>query len=123
MKGVAYCLTRGCNGRRPRKRGSAPMSRRVVRQTVVKPGLSLRKVWEDEHALEFEVTIADGASIFVTRAYGGLEVVAEMLASLERFKSQIHGGIYDLRLGAFGPEFAGGALEAVSISTNAVAST
>jgi hypothetical protein len=61
---------------------------------------------------EIEITVSDGDSTFRVRAYAGHETLKETIEALDVFKDQVHGGIYDLRLGGSGPEFAGGAFHA-----------
>jgi hypothetical protein len=78
----------------------------------VKQGITLKKVWSDEDLIEFEAAASDGFSTFRTRVYVGRGNLAELIEGLNRFKGQIHGGIHDVRLGSFGPEYANGAFHA-----------
>ena len=75
-------------------------------------GISFNKIWFDEDLIEFEISISDGVSLFCTKVYVGHQTFDELIADLNRFKSQIYGGICDLRLGEFGPEYASGAFHA-----------
>jgi len=75
-------------------------------------GINLKKIWSDDDCVEIDVATSDGSSAFRTRVYVGHAQLAELVAGLDRFKGQIHGGMYDARLGEFGPEFAGGAFHA-----------
>ncbi len=59
--------------------------------------------------IEVVFSFADGQSIFATKIYVGHETLKETVEGLNRFKPQVHGGIYDLEWGVFGPEFASGA--------------
>lgn len=61
---------------------------------------------------EFRVISSDGVSIFVNEIYVGYGAYDELISGLDRFKDQIYGGIYDIELGSFGPEYASGALTA-----------
>ena len=58
---------------------------------------------------EFEVISSDGASTFVNEIYVGYGTYDKLIEGLDRFKDQIYGGIYDIELGSFGPEYGGGA--------------
>jgi hypothetical protein len=78
----------------------------------MKAGISFKKVWFDDDLVELEITTSDGVSRFGTKVYAGHQALGELIADLDRFKSQVHGGIYDIRLGAFGPEYASGAFQA-----------
>jgi hypothetical protein len=61
--------------------------------------------------LELQVEIADGRSLFVNQIYVGHRLLADTVSGLHQFKDQIHGGIFNLRFGEFGPEYASGALD------------
>ena len=61
---------------------------------------------------EFQITSSDGTSTFINEVYVGYGIYDEMLADIDRFKSHIYGGIYDIEFGAFGPEYASGAFMA-----------
>jgi len=75
-------------------------------------GIYLEKIRSDDRSIEIKLMISDGSSDFRTDAWVGYADLAAIVKDLDRFKREIHGGIYDMRLGAFGPEFAGGALHA-----------
>lgn len=75
-------------------------------------GIRLKKVWFDEDLAEIEITVSDGVSTFRVRVYVGHGTLEESINDLGVFKDHIHGGIYDLRLGSTGPEFARGAFHA-----------
>jgi hypothetical protein len=79
---------------------------------MMKAGIHFKKPWSDDHSTEIEVTASDGHSVFRTVAYVGHSQLADIAADIDRFKNHIHGGIYDLRLGEFGPEYAAGAFHA-----------
>lgn len=74
-------------------------------------GIYLTKVWFDIDVVELRVECSDGTSLFVNEVYAAhdLNGVVEGLSS---FRNHLHGGIYDIELGAFGPEYAGGAFHA-----------
>jgi len=75
------------------------------------PGIKLSKIWADDDMLELRVQICDGRSIFVNQIYVGHRHLAETVLGLDRFKDQVHGGLFNLRFGEFGPEYASGALD------------
>ncbi len=75
-------------------------------------GITLKKVWSDESLVEFEITISDGCSKFCVKVYAGHQSLETLAADLERFAPSIFGGIYDIELGKFGPEYANGAFRA-----------
>ena len=75
-------------------------------------GIILKKIWSDEDLIKIDVAASDGSSTFRTTLYVDHEKIAELVAGLDRFKNEIYGGIHDVRLGAFGPEYAGGAFHA-----------
>jgi hypothetical protein len=75
-------------------------------------GITFAKVWFDDDMVELEVSTGDGSSAFVTTVYVGHDRLAKLARSLESFKSHVYGGIHDIRLGEFGPEYAKGAFHA-----------
>lgn len=72
--------------------------------------INIKKIWEDDDMIEVTVTISDGSSVFATNVYVGNVTLEETLSELNRFKTHVHGGLYDLTWGAFGPEYASGAV-------------
>lgn len=52
-----------------------------------------------------------GRSLFTTEIYVGHKQLADTVSGLHKFKDQIRGGRFKLRLGAFGPEYASSALD------------
>ena len=69
-------------------------------------------MWFDDDLVEFEIATSDGVSMFCTKVYAGHQALEELIGDLDRFKSHVHGGIYDVRFGEFGPEYASGAFQA-----------
>ncbi len=63
----------------------------------------------DDDVAELAFEVSDGRSQFVNSAYVGLDWFKEQAAALATFSRQMHGGLYDLKAGETGPEFAGGA--------------
>src|SRR5262245_34670992 len=76
------------------------------------PSIAIEKVWYDDDVVEFAITTSDGCSSFCVKVYAGQESLKSLLAELDRFKDQLYGGIYDMKFGEFGPEFANGAFQA-----------
>lgn len=77
----------------------------------MKPGIYLKKIWFDNDVVELRIECSDGASLFVNEVYAAYDLNG-VVEELQAFKNHVHGGIYDLVLGAFGPEYAGGAFHA-----------
>lgn len=77
----------------------------------MKPGIRFTKIWADEDMLELRVEICDGRSLFVNQIYVGHQLLVDTVSGLHRFKDQIYGGLFNLRFGEFGPEYASGALD------------
>ena len=76
------------------------------------PGLQISRVWFDDDVIELQITVSDGGSCFLCKAYVGHAALREAVESLDVFKNQVHGGLLDLRFGEFGPEYANGAFHA-----------
>ncbi len=62
--------------------------------------------------VELRIDVCDGTSAFSNKVYVGHQNLRDVVDELNRFKDQIYGGLYDLRFGEFGPEYASGALHA-----------
>lgn len=75
------------------------------------PGIRFMKLWSDEDMLDLKVEVCDGNSLFTTDIYVGHKHLAETVAELHKFKDHIHGGLFNLRFGEFGPEYASGTLD------------
>jgi len=78
----------------------------------MKPGIHLSKVWFDDDVVELEVGVSDGTSFFSNRVYVGHGHLAEIASALDEFKHHIHGGLFELRLGEFGCDYANGGFHA-----------
>lgn len=72
-------------------------------------GITFEKVWFDEDLVELQIVSCDSASTFTTKVYAAHDTIDELVAALNLFRLQVHGGLYDVRLGEFGPEYANGA--------------
>lgn len=62
--------------------------------------------------MELRIHACDGTSTFSNKVYVGHQNLRNVVRELNTFKDHIYGGIYDLRFGDFGPEYASGALHA-----------
>lgn len=78
----------------------------------MKPSIEFKKIWEDEDLAELRISVSDGKSLFRCDVYVGHQTWADTVDELYVFKDQVYGGLYDLRFGEFGPEYAGGAFHA-----------
>jgi hypothetical protein len=78
----------------------------------MKPGIRFIREWADEDMVELRTEISDGRSLFVNRIYVGHQQLREAVAGLDAFKTHIYGGIFNLRFGEFGSEYASGAVDA-----------
>lgn len=78
----------------------------------MKPGINFTKEWSDGDLLELRVEVCDGSSLFVNHIYVARQQLEDAVEGLGVFKDQIHGGLFDLRFGEFGPEYSNGALDA-----------
>jgi hypothetical protein len=74
--------------------------------------INLIKIWADADMVEFHIEVSDGESKFGNKVYVGHHHLKDTVAGLNRFKDLVYGGIYDMRFGEFGPEFASGAFHA-----------
>lgn len=75
------------------------------------PAISFTRMWLDEGVFELRAELCDGNSLFVTPVSVGQQQLADTVSELEKFKHHIHGGLFNLRWGEFGPEYANGALD------------
>ncbi|MES2415058.1 MAG: hypothetical protein V4614_14725 [Pseudomonadota bacterium] len=62
--------------------------------------------------VELRIQVSDGQSIFVNEVYVGHQKLTDLVVDLNRFRTHVHGGIYDMAFGSFGPEYAHGAFHA-----------
>jgi hypothetical protein len=78
----------------------------------VKRGITFTKIWCDDDMVELRIDVADGKSLFSNQVYVGYSQLTDTVSQLNIFKDHIHGGIFDMRFGEFGPEYANGAFHA-----------
>ena len=70
--------------------------------------INIKKIWSDNDMVELMINVSDGTSCFCNSVYVGHLGLQDVVKSLDSFKQKIHGGIYDMKFGEFGPEFANG---------------
>lgn len=80
--------------------------------TPMTPGLKFIKRCADEDMVTLRAEVCDGASLFATDIYVGHQHLRDTARELDRFRTHIHGGLYNLRFGEFGCEYASGAINA-----------
>jgi hypothetical protein len=78
----------------------------------MRPGIHMTKIWFDDDMIELKIEVSDGISMFSNKIYVGYQTMTDTTSKLDVFREQIHGGLLDIQLGKFGPEFASGALHA-----------
>ncbi len=79
---------------------------------VLKSNIHIKKIWFDDDVIELKIEVSNGDSTFSNRVYVGPQKFEEVVKDLDSFKQDIHGGIYDITFGAFGPEYANGGFQA-----------
>jgi hypothetical protein len=72
----------------------------------------MMKTMSDEDMVGLSISVFDGRSLFTNEVYVGHRQLKEAVAGLHRFKDQVRGGIYDITLGQFGPEYGHGGFHA-----------
>ncbi len=76
------------------------------------PSIKMTKIWFDEDIVELNIIVTDNCSSFSNNVYVGHNQLKKVQNDLKVFREHIHGGIYDLILGNFGPEYANGGFSA-----------
>ena len=61
--------------------------------------------------VEIRTTVCDGRSLFTNETYVGHRQLHDTVRGLLTFKDHIHGGLFNVRFGEFGAEYASGALD------------
>jgi hypothetical protein len=79
---------------------------------TMNPRITLRKVWNDDDVIELTVEVSDGKSMFSNNVYVATHAIEELTKNLTAFREHVYGGLYDIRFGEFGPEYANGAFQA-----------
>lgn len=71
--------------------------------------LKFIKIWEDNDISELLITANDGVNTFSVKVYVDHQEFENIYKKLNIYKKQIFGGITEIELGKFGPEYASGA--------------
>src|SRR4030095_1238229 len=74
--------------------------------------IHLSRIWFDDDVVQLKVESSDGTSVFRTKVWVGHKALNDLIVGLSTFRNHIHGGIFDIAFGEFGPEYAGGAFHA-----------
>ena len=75
-------------------------------------GIKFSRIWFDDDAVQLKIESSDGKSIFCNEVYVGHQALDDLIAGLSTFRNHVHGGLFDIVLGSFGPEYASGAFQA-----------
>ena len=78
--------------------------------SLTQPHLTLASVWYDDDIWELRIHVSDGKNSFTTQVYQAHDDQRQWVAQLTTFSRQVYGGLLDLQLGHFGPEYAAGAV-------------
>ncbi|HSQ30024.1 MAG TPA: hypothetical protein VLN49_09250 [Gemmatimonadaceae bacterium] len=72
------------------------------------PHIAITRTWLEDDVAQLAFEVCDGGSVFTTEAYAARDWGAKAAADLRTFSGQVHGGLFNLRAGESGPEYAGG---------------
>ena len=75
-------------------------------------GINFSRIWFDDDVVQLKIESSDGKSVFCNEVYVGHQDLDDLIAGLSTFRNHVHGGLFDIVLGSFGPEYAGGAFHA-----------
>ena len=75
-------------------------------------GINFTRIWFDDDVVQLKIGSSDGKSVFCNEVYLGHKDLDDLIAGLSTFRNHVHGGLFDIVLGSFGPEYAGGAFHA-----------
>jgi hypothetical protein len=78
----------------------------------MKPEIIIKKIWNDDDVVEYEITVCNGHSFFCNRVYTGSSELSELIKILDVFRNHLYGGLQDFNMGSFGREYANGAFSA-----------
>ena len=74
----------------------------------MKSQIFIQKIWFDDHVIELKIEVSDRNSTFSNKVYTSQVGLEKLAQDLESFREQVYGGIYDITMGGFGPEYANG---------------
>jgi hypothetical protein len=78
----------------------------------MEPHIAITHGWYDDDIVELTFEVCDGTSQVINSAYVVLDWLQDQAAALATFSRHVYGGIYDLKAGEIGPEYANGAFRA-----------
>lgn len=78
----------------------------------MKPGITIRRFGAGDDPMRLEISSSDGSSLFHHSVYAGFNALKKLVEGLGVYRKHIHGGLYNIQFGQFGPEYGGGAFEA-----------
>jgi hypothetical protein len=78
----------------------------------MRAGINFSRIWFDDDVVQLKIEASDGKSDFCNQVYVGHRGLDDLIAGLSTFRNHVHGGLFDIVLGSFGPEYAGGAFHA-----------
>jgi hypothetical protein len=79
---------------------------------MIKSGILFEKTGEDDDSVELKITISNEQLTFSNLVYVGRDAISDLIKGLDKFKTQLNGGIFNCQFGEFGPEYANGAFYA-----------
>lgn len=85
--------------------------RRALGKTMT-PCIAFKKIWNDDDLIELTVQVCNGQSMFSNNIYADADALTQLIKDLSIFRNQIYGGLYDIKLGEFGVEYANGGFQA-----------
>ncbi len=71
-----------------------------------------KKLGGDDDLIVLLIEVIDGRSVFANEVYIDIDAIEVLIKELSIFRENIHGGLYDIRFGAFGHEYANGGFHA-----------
>ncbi len=74
--------------------------------------ISMKKIWNDDDVTELTIKVCDGKSTFANDVYIGFNKLETLIQDLNIFRKQVYGGLYNVKFGEFGPEYANGGFHA-----------
>lgn len=73
--------------------------------------ISLSRIWSDDDLTELRIAVTGTSSSFANSVYAGHDTLASLARQMLEFRRAVVGSA-DIRLGEFGPEYAGGGFHA-----------
>lgn len=76
--------------RRPGVRNRIAAGTTKPKKSIMKPGIRLTKLWQDEDMVELRTEVCDGSAFFTNQIYVGHQQLAKTVLELDTFKDQVH---------------------------------